>query len=60
MLRDEPHFRSAHPDIALSRAGAAPAALQALEVQARGVPGNFVIVVIHKGYFTAKNAIREL
>jgi hypothetical protein len=29
-------------------------------MQSRGIPGNFVMVVIHKSYFTAENAIREL
>jgi hypothetical protein len=53
---NEPDFGSAHPDISLGRACAAPPALQALKVQTRGVPFGFVIAAIHSSYFTAEHA----
>jgi hypothetical protein len=49
-------FGTAHPYISLGRARAAPSTLEALKMQARGIPGNFVIVVIHCIHFTAENA----
>jgi len=54
MLDDKPYFGPAYPDIALSRTGAAPAALQAFEMQARSIPQIFSIAV-HNGHFTAEN-----
>ena len=49
---DESNFGPAYPDIALGRPGAAPAALQALKMQARGIP--LVFTIIHGIYLTKK------
>jgi hypothetical protein len=57
---NEPDFGSAHPDISLGRACAAPSALQALKVQTRSIPFGFVIAAIHGIHFTAKNAERQI
>jgi hypothetical protein len=57
---DEPDFRSAHPDVSLGRACAAPPALQALKVQTRSIPFGFVIAAIHGIHFTVEHAERQI
>jgi len=59
VLSNESHFGPAYPNIAPCRAGAAPAALQALEMQSRGIPRIFFIAV-HIIYFTGRQTAGEL
>jgi hypothetical protein len=60
VARNEPDFGSAHPDISLGRACAAPSALQALKVQTRSIPFGFVIAAIHGIHFTVEHPEHQI
>jgi hypothetical protein len=55
MPGNEQDFGSFDPDVSLGGSGTTPAALEALKVQPRRIPGNFFITTIHSDYFTTED-----